>query len=230
MTEDQLEAALRDLGARIDVPEPPDVTAAVRARLSAEPRPLIVRRPILAAALAILAAFALAFAVSPEVRAGVEYILKFAGIEFRDDPPPEPLPTPVVPGERTVSLEEARKIASFEIKVPGKLGTPKEVRVTDRVVTLVYDNARVDEIDGRFGIAMGKFAHGDDIERLQIDGSEALWIPRPHEVLYVDRDGNWQSESARLSGSTLIWQDGRLTMRLEGTFTRDEAVAIATGN
>lgn len=227
MTED-LEAALRGLGARIEVPDPPDVTASVRRRIALKPKRQILR-PVLLGLLALVLAGAVAFAVSPEVRAGVAEFFGFAGVEFRQDAPP-PIPTttpPVLPGERTISLADARTL--FQVQVPATLGDPQEVRVTDeRVVTLIYDGLRLDEFDGNFGPAMGKFAQATDIERVRINDGEGLWIPRPHDVMYVDRAGEWQHQSARLSGRTLIWQSGGKTMRLEGELTKQEAIRIAS--
>ncbi|MET0135173.1 MAG: hypothetical protein ABW215_16460, partial [Kibdelosporangium sp.] len=156
MTEDQLEAALLDLGGHVDVPPMPDVAAAVREQIQQRPRRMVLR-PVLATVLALIIALALAFAVSPEVRAGVARFLEFAGVEFSSDAPPAPLPAPTVPGERIVTLDEAKKIAPFEIHVLPKLGEPREVRVTDRVVSLIYDKYRLDQFDGSFGPAMGKF-------------------------------------------------------------------------
>jgi hypothetical protein len=223
---DDLEAALRGLGTQIEIPDQPDITASVRKRIAQKPKRQVLR-PVLAGVLALFLAGVVAFAVSPEVRAGVAEFFGFAGVEFRPDSPPPVQSTPVLPGERIISLDDAR--TQLRVQVPKALGDPKEVRVTDgRVVTLVYDGIRLDEFDGDFGPAMGKFASAQDIERVRIGNAEGLWIPRPHEVLYIDRAGNWQHQSARLSGRTLIWQSGEKTMRLEGELTKEEAIKIAS--
>lgn len=236
MTDDRLEAALRDLGGHLDVPGTPDVTAAVRARLSTKPKPSKVRA-VLATALALLLAFAIALAVSPEVRAGVSTFLRFAGIEFNSDPPP-PLPTttttttdtasvlpPLLPRERIVTLEEARR--KFPVIVPQRLGTLKEVHVSDRVVSLLYDNARVDEFNGTISGIMTKFAQQDQLEQIKVNGVDGYWVNTPHEVVYEDaRQLTW-TEAPRLAGRTLIWQVGTTTLRLEGDFTKEQALAIA---
>jgi hypothetical protein len=223
---DELEVALRRLGTQIDVPAPPDITAKVRSRIAQKPKRQVLR-PILAGLAAVLLAGTVAFAVSPEVRAAVAEFFRFAGIEFRQDAPP-PIPvTPLLPGERAISLDEAKE--RFQAHVPGDLSNPSEVRVTDdRVVSLLYPAMRLDEFDGDFGPAMAKFTQAQDIERVQVNGTAALWIPRPHEVLYIGRNGEWQRESARMSGRTLIWQLGGKTMRLEGDFTKEEALKIAS--
>src|SRR5688500_3968323 len=132
MIDDQTEAALRDLGRKIHVPEPPDVTASVLTRINAPRR----RNRWLTALVAAVTAFAIAFAVSPAVRAGVWNLLEFAGVEFRASAPPSiapPLPS------NEVSLDEARREMPFEIHLPEELGTPDKITVHEgRFVTLHY--------------------------------------------------------------------------------------------
>ncbi len=231
MTDDRLEAALRDLGASIDVPDTPDVTASVRARISVKEARRWRMKPALTAVLAILLAFAVALAVSPEVRAGVEQLLRFAGIEFNSEQPPPPLPSTTIsypPGDRVVTLEEAQRQATFPITVPKALGSPKEVHIGQRFVTLVYDTARVDEIDGTMSPFMEKFTQPGQLEHVSVNGRTAYWVAAPHEVIYEDKAGNTHTEAARLSGKTLVWQVGEVTYRLEGDFTREQAISIAS--
>lgn len=225
MTEHEVEAALRDLATRLDVPEPPDVTAAVLSRISVPPRR---RGRFLAAFLAALAAFAVAVTVSPAVRAGVVEILEFAGIEFRSEPPPNaPVRDPL---ERAVSLEEARRTAPFEIHLPAALGEPKEVLVENgRVVSLVYDGMRLDEFDGALSPVMAKIIGADGVEQVTVGGVDGLWVGKPHAVYYIDENGQHWSQGPRLAGSTLIWQRDGVTLRLEGDLTKEAALAIATG-
>ncbi|TCO63009.1 hypothetical protein [Actinocrispum wychmicini] len=232
MTDDQLEAALRDLGTHIDVPDTPDVTASVTARLSVRERRTWKLRPVLTTVLALLLAFALALAVSPDVRAGVSHLLRFAGIEFRSDPPPPITPAPtttatptLAPGERVVPLDEAR--GKFPVIVPKALGQPNEVHVTETSVSLLYDNARVDEFNGGISMVMAKFVTADQLERIKVNGVDGYWVNGPHEVIYDDPRGYTRTGTARMSAKTLIWQVGTTTLRLEGDFTRERAVSIA---
>src|SRR5690349_3782387 len=99
MIDDQSEAR-RDLGLHLHVPDPPDISAQVLAEIN-KPK----RRTWLRALVAAATAFAIAFAVSPAVRAGVQQLLEFAGVEFRTEAPQSiapPLPS------QDVSLQEAR--------------------------------------------------------------------------------------------------------------------------
>jgi hypothetical protein len=217
MTDDDVEGALRDLGRRVHVPPPPDLTASVLTAITAPRR----RNRWLAAIIGAVTAFAIAFAVSPAVRAGVVELLRFAGVEFRAEAPQQPEP-PLSGNE--VSLEEARRQMPFEIHLPAELGTPDQVTVHEgRFVTLRYGDVRLDQFDGTVGSALGKLVHGADVERI----GEAVWVPRPHELFYIDRTGQWHNERPHGVGQTLIWQRGQVTMRLEGDLTRERALEIS---
>jgi hypothetical protein len=230
---------LRDLGPWLVTPAPPDVRTAVRARLSTgTPRRSSGRW--LAAAAALLVA--LTIAVLPPTGTAVAHaasaILRFAGIEFDSTPGTDPLPaTPSpLPGIHSAALDEARRQARFPIGVPARLGPPESVQLADpdstgapRVVSLLYrgGTVRLDEFDGQLepffikGIAVG------GANWTTVNGNQAVWIPTPHLVAYVDRDGVRHEETARLAAATLIWNDTAVTYRLEGPFTLDEALAIA---
>ncbi|HEU5473104.1 MAG TPA: hypothetical protein VFV67_20855 [Actinophytocola sp.] len=238
MAEPDIGLALRDLGAHLDVPEPPDVTAAVRARLE-QPvrRTWSTPRRIAAAVLLVLLALGVLITVSPPVRAAVLNLLRFAGIEFSTDsaPAPSPLPsTAALPGERAADLDTARRESRFTVSVPEALGPPERVVLADgsppRIVSLIYrDGAvRLDQFDGTVDFALyKKLIGGGQVDWTDVDGDAAVWVAGPHELVYVDRSGQYRQESARLSGTTLIWQRDGVTMRLEGDFTKAEALAIA---
>jgi hypothetical protein len=45
--------------------------------------------------------------------------------------------------------------------------------------------------------------------------------------MFSDRDGVFHDSRARLAANTLVWQDGDVTLRLEGDLTKEEALRIA---
>jgi hypothetical protein len=263
LTDDQLERELVELGKRLDLPAPPQVVAAVRQRIVSQieaggpaalpsgrrgpgQAPAWWRNPrLLQAAAAVLLVFAALLALSPQVRAAVRDVLRFAGIEIHEESAPvRPTPTgrPALPGERIVTLAEAQAQADFAIRVPTELGAPDEVRVADgeppRVVSLIYgagpgrpaaDSSgvaiRIDEFAGSLSPVYEKY--GAEVEKAPIDGSLGIWVSRPHTLVYVDRSGSYREEAARMSAQTLIWQVGTTTLRMEGDFTKQEAVGIA---
>lgn len=249
--DEHLATELRALGGRLDyvpaAPDPEAVAAAVRSKLSepdqtrgraAAARPhrrAWPRRVAIAVAAVCLGAALVAF--SPQVRDGITTLLRFAGIEVGRSTQPAPassLPTArPLPGERTVSLAEARRLAGFEVQVPAALGDPERVLVADgtppRVVSFEYAGpARLDQFDGTMDVAYFKKLWSEgELSWEDVNGQTALWVEGPHAVGYVGRDGTFRLEEARLAANTLIWQAGGTTLRLEGDFTRAEALDIA---
>ncbi|MFD9705135.1 hypothetical protein [Lentzea sp. NPDC059081] len=217
MIDDPLEAALRDLGRQVHVPEPPAVTAQVLTRINA-PRK---RNRWLTTVIAAVTAFAVAFAVSPAVRAGVQSLLEFAGVEFRTEAPASTAPP--LPSQE-VSLDDAREQMPFEIHLPAKLGTPDRITVHEgRFVSLHYGDLTLDQFDGTISSTIGKLVHGEGVEQF----GDKVWIPQPHEFFYIDRNGAWHTEQPTKAAQTLLWQRDQVTMRLEGPLTRERALEIS---
>ena len=232
-----VERELRGLADTIVVPDPPEVRAAVRARIEAEsPTTRAIRPPRPQWVAAIVAALlAIGLAASPQARAAVAEVFRFAGVDVRwgsdaDDAPVVP-ETPLPDAEPT-DLASAREQAAFEIAVPSLLGAPDRVVVADdaRVVSLLYDRprhpVRLDEFDGNLETVFAKTIAVTGVSA-PVDGDTAWWLPGPHTVRYVDRDGVVRDETARLATSTLIWESGGVSYRLEADVSKAEAVRIA---
>jgi hypothetical protein len=227
---EDLIAELRELGARLTVPPAVDQRIAVRDRLAAPaPRPRRARWWVATAVAALIAAVA---AVAPARAAVVEVVgdlLRVAGVEVRRDRPHAALPATPSP------LPPATADAAFPIGVPAHLGEPEEVVRSDpdtagrpRVVTLIYRGGavRLDEFDGRLDTTFFKTA--PDARFVELPGSVgAAWLPGPHPVTYVGRDGVERTGTARLAGPTLVWATDTVTYRLEGITTLEEAIAVA---
>ena len=149
MYDDQLGAALADLGARLAWPVTPDLRGPVLARIS-EPRRVAWWRAfasprygfapaILTLALALLAVLVF----SPGARATATDILRLRGVEIFRGPVPSPSPSPSrSPGSVAsptsfpltglgvlVTLDEAKARAGYAVVVPNDplLGAPDEV-------------------------------------------------------------------------------------------------------
>jgi hypothetical protein len=258
---DDLERQLAELGRHLAVPPAPDLVYGVKQRIAAEQTDggLPARQPastwlpwwrrsrVVQAATALVLVFAVLLLASPQVRAAVADVLRVAGLDIHREPAPmQPKPgqLPTLPGERVVSLDEARKAADFDIQVPAALGPPDEVRLADgeppRVVTLAYRAApgrpdpdpatqvavRIDEFAGTISPIYEKYG-AEDAEPLLVGGALAIWVPHPHTLVYVDRSGHIRQEAARMAAQTLIWQVGTTTLRMEGELTKSDAIAIA---
>jgi len=238
--DDDLVRELRELGAHLVTPPAPDLRAGGRLPISPPRRRELPGRGR-AAAGAVL--FAVLVAVVPPARTAVAEaataVLRFAGIELDSGPADETLPaTPSpLPGARTTTLDQARRLARFRIAVPARLGAPESVEVADpdatgapRVVTLLYRHGtiRLDEFDGRYEPYFAKRIAAAGVVFTSVGDEMAAWVPAPHPVSYIDRDGVRREQTARLAGSTLIWQAPGGAYRLEGAATIEEATGIAS--
>ncbi len=238
-----LEDELVLLGRTLATGPVPDVRESVRAALATAPvarphrrphrRPLRVRVAAGVAALAVVLTGALV--VSPAARAAAVRLLSFVGIDLVDAPPPAPPGPGTLPGQRAMTLDEARGRVPFPVLVPASLGPPDGVSVSDggRVVTLTYKAAagrpaiRIDQSGERLQAFFTKYSDPSLVEYVQVGTAEALWVRRAHEVAYVDAQGNVRLETVRLAAQTLLVDRTLVTVRLEGARTLDEAVAIA---
>jgi hypothetical protein len=231
MSELQLEQALR--GLEVKWPETPDVAA----RLALHERGR-ARRPrwALAVAIALVAVLAAVLAV-PQSRSAFLRILHLGGSEIRivDKLPPVPphLDLEVALGRRT-TLAEARQQANFQLRVPDE--APDRVYVGDQnSVTLLYGTptkVRALITENRGLVVQKLFAKSmtpkTRIEYLQVNGNEGGFITgAPHEVMVLGADGYVKPYTLRLARNVLLWSDGGVAYRIEGDFTRAEALKLA---
>ena len=237
----ELERGLGEL--RLELPETPDLAPRVRARIEAEPRPERPAprrvRPALVIALVLLLCGG-ALAASP-LRDDVLDWLGIGGVEVKRVPE---LP-PASGGDLDLGERVAPDRAGFE---PSALGRPDAVYLRRNdppggEVALVYrPREGLPEADGTgVGLLLTRFRASDDfiyieksvgpgtsIDRIDVDGARGFFISgRPHTFFYADRDGQVREERIRLAGSTLLWESGGFTYRLEAEIPLEEAVRIA---
>ncbi|MBI1278991.1 MAG: hypothetical protein GC179_12755 [Anaerolineaceae bacterium] len=121
---------------------------------------------------------------------------------------------------------------------PDNIGQPDHVYVQDFgqgvLVTLVWlvpgEPDRVwlslDILNDRF--VANKFIDNDgQYHNVQVNNTPAQWITGLHEIGFF---GNRTQIFRKVNGTVLIWlvgQDGKLTYRLEGTSSEEEAIRIA---
>jgi hypothetical protein len=234
-----LEHELRALAPLVEWPEPPDVAAAVAARVVA---PRARRRPSrrLGLVLAVLLlALAVALAVPPARTAILDWLgIGSARIQRVDELPPlQPTASLELLGERT-TLADARRRAGFPVAPPPRgEPAPDEVRVVDdrRVSYLWRDGDRIrlliTQVPGllqRTAILGKLIPPSVRIERLMIDGDGAVFLTGgPHAVYLLGPNGSFQEDDGWLAGSTLLVDRGGTTLRIEGSFARDRAVELA---
>jgi hypothetical protein len=225
----ELETALRQLGGEVAFPPTPDLASAIRPRLE-RPRPW--RRPLaIALAVAVVAAIAAVLAVPQSRSAVLDWLgLRNLSVVRVDNLPRVPATGRLHLG-REVTLAEAKRRAPWLLVPDSK---PDSVYVSNSLpggqVSLVWGtpaNVRLllTEFSGQSYLE--KVVQSDTtVERVQI-GNGGAWFQGPHIVMFQDRNGIFRESHARLAGSTLVWQVGDVTLRLEGHLTKDEAVRIA---
>jgi hypothetical protein len=171
-------------------------------------------------------------------------ILEWLGVEGVTIEPVETLPA-VEPradldlGE-AVTLEQAERRAGYDVRVPEELGPPDAVYVREEfpleIVSLVYaaDDGDDEYLLTQFraglrNVVAKKFVEpGTTVVPVTLAGGRGFWIEgAPHVVTWVDAEGMVRTDELALAGNVLLWQDGNLTLRLEGARTLREALAIA---
>jgi hypothetical protein len=247
-----LERDLRLLGEQAVWPETPDLAPSVISRLSSAgparrvlPHPL---RPLVLAALALLVLAGTVMAASPSAR---EAVLDLFGLNGATVERRERLPAELPRGERPflgerVSLAEARRAVSFRVLVPQELGFPDRVQVRREVpggeVTLAFGTrpglppsgpsglgALVSEFRGDLAPELiGKIAQeGTEVRRLRVEGAAGLWLRgAPHLVLVRDASGAVIERESRLAGNVLLFERGRLLVRVEADVSLRRALEI----
>ncbi len=187
------------------------------------------RRRIAVAVVAVV----IAMLATPPVRAAVADWFGFAGVlvEQGSSGTDSAPPPPGLAGNLTLS--EAVDLVDFAPLAPQSLGLPDGVEVSAdrRVLSMSWSTAnegvlRLDQFGADLDFTIAKRAPA--VQYARVGGSDALWFEEPHEVVLLEADGSQRTESARLAGHTLIWQDGDTTLRLEGDVDLARAVEIAT--
>ncbi len=239
----ELELELRALAADVELPPAPDLTGPVLARIREEARPALAWRRTLAIAFAVLVVAAGAAMAVPQARSAVLEWLGLRGVAIERVPErPKARPGADLALGDPVTLGEARRRAAFRVRVPaGELARPSAVYFSDAqisggYVAFVYGTeARVRLLITQFRARIEEeFVHkllgpGTRVERVAVNGRRGFWIEgEPHEVLFLDRNGNPVADAQRLAGNTLVWEAGDgVTLRLEGNVGREEALGIA---
>jgi len=217
--------------------------------------PLFWPRRELAVALAAVALVVGAALAFPPTRHAIAERLGLRGVEIKTTQSPLPSLTPAPDRTRLQlgrlsTLAEAQSRVRYQVLQPtlGDLGSPDEVYVTEPPaggqVALVYlarpgypQNAQtgVSVLFTQFRGTVGRDAFvkslgpGTRLDAVTVNGGAGFWIEGAPHLVYFYRDANGQSAlaEARLAGNVLLWQQGDLTLRLEGLASKDQAIKIA---
>ncbi len=247
----ELERVLHELARELAYPPTPSVAAAVEQQVRAERpiRPLWKRRLAVALAVALLLPPA-AVAAIPSIRHAVLELLGIRGVQIVRTPRIRPLPRA---GQldlgRPITLTRAAGMLRFRAVAPhiAEIGAPDEAYYrplpAGGALSLVY-RARPGTPRSPYthrGLLLTEFlgtdaplfarkfvGPGTSVEPVRVNGQAGVWLSgRPHEFGYLDQHGQARTETLRLAGNTLLWERGRVTVRLEGAISRTAALRIA---
>jgi hypothetical protein len=245
-----LSEALAELGAALDFPAAPPLATAVAAAIRTAPpargwsfgRPL--RRGL---ALGLVAALLLA-----GLAAAIGIALGGLRITFGGPTPGSLLPDDLVV-ERAfgepVPLDALPDRLGFAPLAPTvtQLGRPDHSFVrtppAGGLLTLVWGDrpGYAADPDSGLGVVITEFRadigpevfekmidSGVRVEAATVDGQPAYWVEGgEHFFFYRDENGKIVESTLRLVGSTLVWEEDGLTLRIEGAPSLDEAMRIA---
>ena len=216
----ELERDLRALAGHVDLPAERDLWPGGRAGVALRPRRSWAR-PLAVALVAAAVAVGIAFAVPPARSA----ILRFLGLEgvsiVRVEKLPPAAGNPPVVGIRT-TLGRATQTLGFrpllpESKVPYRL----YLDPSQQALLLLYgDPLRLRLEETRLRVFEKMLTFNQVVDRVSVNGDPGIWLHGPHVV------DDFFSQP-RLAGSALIWRHGEITLRLEGRFTKEQALEIA---
>jgi hypothetical protein len=216
----ELDRELFALAAVVDLPAERDLWPGVQARLTAKQR-RPWRRVALVAVAAVAAAVGIAFAVSPARSA----ILRFLGLEGVSIVRVEKLP-PVTSGVAVVgeptTLDGAARRLGFRPLLPD-IGAPHAVYLdpSDEAVLLLYGKpARLRIEETRLGIFRKIITNQQSVESVAVNGGPGVWLTGTH--VFDDF-----FSQPRLAGNALLWEQEGITLRIDGRFTKAEALRIA---
>jgi hypothetical protein len=207
-----LELELRDLAAHLEIPADPSMSGTVLARLARRRR----RRRVATLAVATgVAALAVAFAV-PGSRASLLrfFHLRGAAVSIVDRLPPL---TP----HRSLGEPIGFAQTHFRLRLPSGR-RPERLYAGDGGYWLRYPGLLLFEFEGGAGAQLIKKAAlgTTDVQYVEVGGEPGIWVGG-HHALFLP--GGPPVAARRV----LIWQHGRMTLRLEGIMGRDQALAIA---
>ena len=233
----ELEQQLTDLGSALEIPDAPDLVAAVWERLPSRParrarrRPLRVRRRSLALGIALAVLLAGTAAAIPSVRHAVERVFGINGAVVERVPTLPKAAVGTLHLGRRIPVSDARHAASFTALLPPSGVSAAYVAndVPGGRVSLTSGRLLVTEFRGTSRpFILKMIAVGTRVVRTTVGGQSAAYLEgAPHDVFFLDADGKPRSDDVRLAGNVLLWQRGSLTLRIEGARSLSDALALA---
>ncbi|HET6865945.1 MAG TPA: hypothetical protein VFH80_08485 [Solirubrobacteraceae bacterium] len=232
----ELEQRLLALGVALDVPPAPDTVPAVLAGLPARRRrPGRPAGRVLAVAFAaMLLLVGVAMAVPPS-RDAILRVIGLRGVSIERVPRLPSIPAGARTGDRLglgrpISLAHVRHAAGFTPLLPSRAsGAYIGHDVPGGRVSILVGRVLITEFRGTARPFIFKVIDpGTSVKIARVNGAQGVYLSgAPHQVLFGTTNGQIRGDRVRLAGNVLIWQDGPLIVRIEGTHTLAQALAIA---
>lgn len=228
---DQLEQQLRELGGALDVPPAPNLASMVISRLPERRRRSVrpARRTLVLAFAAILLLAGTAMAVSPTRDA----ILKVLGLRDvrieRVNSLPARAGTRLGLGTR-IPLADARHAAGFTaLEPPNATAAFLAHDMPGGRISLLVGPMLLTEFRASVSeVLLKMLGSGTGDMLVRVNGGAGIYLfGSPHEVIVVAPDGVPRTDQIHLAGNVLLWQQGPLTVRIEGTNSLTQALALA---
>jgi hypothetical protein len=131
---------------------------------------------------------------------------------------------------RRIPLARALHAASFTALIPdGARVAYVNHDVPGGRISLLIGRVLISEFRGTITPFIFKvLGPGTRVKAVQVNGGPGVYVTgAPHEVLFRTQTGQFETDRVRLAGNVLIWQQGRLIIRIEGTRTLGQALAVA---
>jgi hypothetical protein len=231
----ELEQRLTALGAALEFPPAPDVAPAVLARLTTRPRWRLPARRTVAIVVAGTLLLAGAAMAAPPSRHAILDVVGLGGVKIERVPRLPPVPAGTGTGlrlglGRAIPLAGARHAARFTALIPP--GSPTAYLnhdVPGGRISLLSGRVLIIEFRGTATPFIFKvIGPGTSFKQLRVNGGPGVYLSgAPHEVLFQTATGQVRTDRVRLAGDVLVWQQGQLTIRIEGTRTLAQALALA---
>lgn len=235
-----IEQQLFELGATLDVPATPDLISGVSVRLPPRRRSRrgpwrLAQRRTIAIAIAVAALLAGTAAAVPALRHALERAFGLDGAVVERVPQLPLLPKPragTLDLGRRIPVDEASHAASFRPLLPprGIEGAYVAAEPPGGRITLVIGRSLLMEFRGQsFPFIEKLIGPSTQARRVRVDGGAGVYLHgAPHELLFMNERGAVQTDTIRLEGNVLLWQYGRLILRIEGARSLRAALALAT--
>jgi hypothetical protein len=241
-----LERLITSAATLVDWPRA-DLRTVVSGRLATPARRARVVIPRWAQMAALVLLVVATVIATPWGRQAVADILEVAGIRVSWAEPDSPAGADLDLGEM-VGLDEAGDTVSFQLLFPDDpgLGAPDAVyrsaipaggailmvwrsdrelpAAGDADVGILYSQFQVTGAE----VFMKSVDHDVIVQDITVRGNPGFWLEGgPHYLAYVDAEGMFHEDMARLAGNVLAWEEGGVTHRIETTQSLEATLELA---